>query len=195
MGQYRENTVQRFRRSGVNPDHSSPGDRGLDRIKISGLWHGLLIRVRGRSSDFGDPVQPSKADTDRLTTKAGAHDFCSWPATSPSIAPAWRRVRSASSDATVLRTMVILNALSWSISAWASSTSAASRKFSTLAAAPRRKFSAAVARQGLWATPPNAIRTSRMVGLPAASLRSLRSRAAATEMRAKAYEARSRTLR
>ena len=119
MGQHDQNTVQRFRRSGVNPDRSSPGDRCLDRIKISRLRHGLLIRVQGCSSDFRDPVQPSKADTDRLTMKAGAHGFCSRPARSPPISPSWRRVRSASNDATVLRTMVILNALSLRVTAWA----------------------------------------------------------------------------
>ena len=75
MGQHDQNTVQRFRRSGVNPDHRSPGDRGLDRIKISRLRHGLLIRVQGRSSDFGDPVQPSKADTDRLTIEGRCSRF------------------------------------------------------------------------------------------------------------------------
>src|SRR5688500_15303883 len=118
MGQYRENTVQGFRRSGVHPDHSSLGDRGLDRMKISRLRYGLLIGVQGRASDLGDAVQPSKADTDRLTMKAGAHGFCSWPARSPPPSPTWRRVRSARSNPTVLRTMVTLNALSLRVSAW-----------------------------------------------------------------------------
>src|SRR4029450_10694429 len=107
-----------------NPAHRSPGESCLARTKISRLRHGLLIRVRGRSSDFGDPVQPSKADTDRLITKAGAHGFCSWLARSPPISPTWRRVRPASSDATVLRTMVILNALALSVTAWGSSSAA-----------------------------------------------------------------------
>ena len=34
MGQYRENTAQCFRRSGINPNHGPLGDSGVDRMKV-----------------------------------------------------------------------------------------------------------------------------------------------------------------
>jgi len=81
-----------------------------------------------------------------------------------------------------------LNALSGSGRAAASSASAAARKAASVAGPPRSTRSASYARQGFGATPPQAIRTSRTVP-------STTSRAAAIEATAKAYEARSRTLR
>ena len=62
------------------------------------------------------------------------------------------------------------------------------REDSRVAGPPRRNSSARRARQGLCATPPSAIRTSRTTPPATCS-------AAATETRAKAYDARSRILR
>lgn len=68
------------------------------------------------------------------------------------------------------------------------STRAAMAKLSRRPRAPIRKSSARLARQGLVATPPSAIRTSAIT--PSAT-----ESAAATETSANSYEARSRTFR
>src|ERR1700681_3266954 len=114
------------------------------------------------------------------------HGFDYFPQNAHCLAPSVA-VSSERTAAIVRFASSILKALPRRGIAGASSASAAIANLSDVGAAPHSSCSAIVARHGLCATPPSAIRTSWM--MPLSSLR-----AAATEIRAKAYLPRSRTL-
>src|SRR5205823_12789776 len=71
-----------------------------------------------------------------------------------------RSLKSRRTATIVLRASGTLNALASVGPAASSSASAAVRNASSVAGPPRSRASAVAARQGLWATPPSAIRTS-----------------------------------
>src|SRR5579864_9720215 len=158
---------QRTRGTRVDRADSALGDRALDREDVRDVVNRVFIGIFCRTGDLLNPVETVERRAGRARYEVILHRCFSSSVRSSSV-----RTRTFLASGT-------LNALPGRGCASASSASAARPNISSVAGAPRSTASAFVARQGLGATPPSAMRTSRTT--PPSTLR-----AAASETSAKA---------
>src|SRR6266446_3578797 len=151
----------------VDRGDPAPGNRALHREDVRDVVNRVFIGIFGRTGDLLSPVETAQRCADGARDELHLHGCTS------------SSVRSSSVRTRVLRASGTLNALPGRGCASANSASAARLNISSVAGAPRSTASAFVARQGLGATPPSAMRTSRTTP-------SVTSSAAATETSAKA---------
>ena len=162
-----DDTGQRTRGTRVDRHDSAPGDRAQHREDIGRSFDRILVGICCRAGDLRNPVETVERRAGRAGYEVIFHRCFSSP------------VKSSSVRTRVLRASGTLNALPGKGCASVNSASAARPNTSSVAGAPRSTASAFVARQGLSATPPSAMRTSRTTP-------SVTSSAAATETSAKA---------
>src|SRR5215472_2606199 len=173
VGKYGDHARESLGGPRVDPDDPAPRDLALDREQVERAGEAMLVGIGGRACDLLRPVPAVSGLANDPAFDDGGHRASA---------------RSSSVRVMTLPASGTLYALSRNGTASASSAEAAARKLSSTAGRPRRASSAFAARHGLCATPPRAIRAS-------ATTPSRRCSAAATETSAKAYDARSRTLR
>src|SRR5262249_42406464 len=180
-----EDAGQCLRLARVNGEDPPLCDRALYWDDVGHMFDCVLVGIFRSAGHLRRTIDSVPRDTDGAGG-AGRYLHLKGHACASSSAESVALSSSSSSVRTMtLRASGTLKALPGSGTASASSASAARRNDSSVAGAPRSAASAFQARHGLCATPPSARRTSRT--RPSAT-----SSAAATETRAKAYDARSR---